>query len=286
MKPLPAADLSGQTRGGNHVERKRSRRTRKSTTRRRYVCGNRKCRRDHGGDPPDRCECGSTKIVGQWLRFEVRVEAAERERWIFCAGREGYLSVSDWIRDTCNGRVRARVLTSSDVQSHNTPREILDVLKPLGRIALDPCSNATSIVRARQAWTVADDGLARAWMVDGLVYVNPPYGDELPIWIRKCSEEAARGAEIVMLVPARSDTQWFGFAAEVADVALWKGRIKYGGNRHPAPFPICLIYFGPRPALFAKAVEKKCVRVLSAVTPAWRRRPSIEPAKVLRKRAA
>lgn len=286
MTPLPAPDLSGQTRGGNRPVGRRSKRARKSTARKRWVCA--KCERDHGGTRPAACGCGSTKFSDERVRIELRVEPGERDRWIFCASREGYFSVSDWIRDTCNGRVRARVLTSSDMQTHNTPPEILSAIKPFGKILLDPCSNAGSIVRARVSWTEQDDGLPRSWLIPGtgIVYVNPPYGEALPTWIRKMIEEAKRGAEIIALVPARTDTQWFDLASTSADVALWKGRITYRGSTNPAPFPICLLYFGPRRALFRKALERKCVRILDAAEPVWRRAKVSTPPAARTKRAA
>jgi hypothetical protein len=244
------------------------------------------------------------------VRFEVRLEPTERDNWIQAAGREGYLGVSDWIRDQCNGRARRRVLFSSDVDSYNTPQEVLDVIAPMGRILLDPCSNENSIVRARVAWTKEDDSLPRSWLLltgefrekttirrsrpnssaeGGFVYCNPPYGDQLPIWIAKMVEEAKRGVEIIGLVPVRTDTQWYELAQTAADVALWRGRLTFGGAPDPAPFASCLLYFGPRHALFRKLLEPHCVRVIDAADPVWRRpkissAPAAAPTK--RRRAA
>ncbi len=272
MTLLLAQDLSGQTASEiRPVVRRRSKRTRKSTARRRWVCA--KCEHDHGAIAPEVCSCGSKKFAPERVRIELRVEPGERDRWKFCAQREGYLGVSDWIRDVCNGRVKSRVLTSSDLMTHNTPAEFLRVLRPMGRIALDPASNAGSIVRSRFKWTEEDDSLPRSWRVSapGYVYVNPPYGDALPIWIRKMIEQAQQGVEILGLVPVRSDTAWFDLAQASADVGLWKGRITFRGAAHPAPFASCVLYFGPRRALFRKTIAPHCVRVLDATAPVWRK---------------
>lgn len=196
-------------------------------------------------------------------RIELRASSGERDAWIQAAGREGYLSLSDWIRDRCNASAQSRVMLSSDHQAWNTPREVLEAIAPLGPIALDPCSNGTSVVGARVAWTIDDDGLACSWTetaAGGLIYVNPPYGDELPRWISRCCLEADCGGEIVALVPARVDTRWWAEALEHGGTAaLWRGRVRYLGARNTAPFPIALIYWGPRVDLFRRALAAQCV---------------------------
>lgn len=41
------------------------------------------------------------------------------------------------------------------------------------------------------------------------MFCNPPYGRELPKWIKKAHDEAEKGALVVMLIPARTDTRAF-----------------------------------------------------------------------------
>lgn len=198
-------------------------------------------------------------------RIELRASYPEREQWIRAAAREGYLSLSDWIRDRLNGAASSRVLLSSDHQAWNTPAEIIDAIKPLGAIALDPCSNGTSIVPALVRWSAGDDGLSpdRDWSstareLGGIVYVNPPFED-LALWIARCSQEADAGAEVIALCPARTDTRWWSAALRAGGVAaLWRGRIRFGGARNVAPFPIALIYWGPRARAFRRALRDRC----------------------------
>lgn len=161
---------------------------------------------------------------------------------------------------------RLAPLMSSRRKDWNTPQIIIDILKPLGPIALDPCSNASSIVPAYLSWSLESDGdsLMRPWCGiegdEGLVYVNPPYGRVLPRWIEKCRIEAAEGREIVALVPSRTDTRWFDNAWLTSDaVAFFRGRLKFLGAPHPAPFPSALIYWGPRRFEFESAVESRCL---------------------------
>lgn len=190
-------------------------------------------------------------------RIALRVTSREREAWTLAAHREGYLSLSDWIRDRLDGAARARAMHSSDHQAFNTPANVLDAIAPMGAIALDPCSNGGSIVPARVRWTVEHDGLAVAWAPQRLrgeiVFVNPPF-DALEAWADRCILEAAAGCEIVLLSPARVDVRWWDRCLEAGAVAaLWRGRLRFLGMGS-APFPAALTYFGPRQALWRRVM--------------------------------
>lgn len=192
-------------------------------------------------------------------KLELRAEPRERDGWIAAATREGYLSLSDWCRDRLNSAARTGVHTSSARQTWNTPEIVIQVItRALGPIALDPCSNPTSIVGARVAWELERDGdsLARPWFPRGRIYVNPPYKRDLPRWVAKIVDayRARRGAlEIVALVPARTDARWWHAAIEGGALAgFWRGRLRFLGARTSAPFPSALLYWGERPDRFRR----------------------------------
>lgn len=191
-------------------------------------------------------------------RINLRVTSRERDAWTLAAHREGYLSLSDWIRDRLDGAARARVMHSADHQAFNTPQKVLDAIAPMGPIALDPCSNDGSIVPARVRWTIEHDGLACAWAPQRLrgeiVFVNPPF-DALEAWADRCILEAAHGCEIVLLSPARVDVRWWDRCLEAGSVAaLWRGRLRFLGMGS-APFPAALNYFGPRQAEWRRVMR-------------------------------
>ena len=156
-------------------------------------------------------------------------------------------------------------LFSSVKQSWNTPEEVLTPVRKLapgGRIAFDPCSNATSIVKAR--WSIIypqNDGLKvswKKWAKDGLTYVNPEYGKALKPWVAKIVHEAKQGLEIVALVPSRTDTKWFYEVFWSANaLCFWKGRIKFLGAPTSAPFPSLVAYWGKRASEFERCFEEK-----------------------------
>lgn len=194
-------------------------------------------------------------------RVELRCESAERDAWVKAAALAGYLSLSDWLRDVANGAARRAPLLSSASEHWCSPRMIVDrVRKIRGAIGLDPCSNAGSIVGAIVAWILARDGdsLARSWAGFGLVYVNPPFGRAIAAWAAKLAREAAAGVEIVGLVPARLETEWWATIREHFDVVVLDRRIAFidpetGEEGDQAPFPVAMIYAGPDPEAFRAA---------------------------------
>ena len=76
------------------------------------------------------------------------------------------------------------------------------------------------------------------------VFCNPPYGRELPKWVKKCFEESKRAEIIVMLIPARTDTRWFhDYIYGKAEIRFIKGRLKFGDGKSRAPFPSMLVIY-------------------------------------------
>ena len=81
-----------------------------------------------------------------------------------------------------------------------------------------------------------------------MVFVNPPFSKELPLWIKKGYEESLKSNTIVVfLIPARTYTIAFHkYLYNKAEIRFIKGRIKFGGSINSAPFPsmICILKGG------------------------------------------
>ena len=153
----------------------------------------------------------------------------------------------------------APVMVSSKIIHWNTPEKVLERVRLLDMhgVGLDPCANKTSSVRAHTEYHEEDDGLSHDWRGHGLVYMNPPYGKALLTWCGKMWEEfrlASDGGardQIVALVPARPDTQWWHrFCAPADAVCFIEGRLKFQGAPAVAPFPSALIYYGAKRHIF------------------------------------
>lgn len=159
-------------------------------------------------------------------------------------------SFDDAVQDLkAQGRppTRKRVMDvhfSSDSPEHYTPDIILELaMRTLGDITLDPCSDAGKNVPAKFHLTKEDDGLSCEW--HGSVFMNPPYGKEIPKWVEKLAKEYHTGNVVsaIALVPARTDTAWFDVLAEFP-VCFVRGRLKFKGNKDAAPFPSAVFFLG------------------------------------------
>ena len=153
-----------------------------------------------------------------------------------------------------------KVLMSSKKSDYCTPECVLDKVRALstdGKIGLDPCYSAEGVTDPTHAYTENINGLIQPWTDKGLVFVNPPYGRGLTRWVQKCSEEAAKGAEIVLLIPARTDTKYFhNYVWNTAqEICFVKGRIVFMGEEHGAPFPSALVYWGDADMTFWKTFK-------------------------------
>lgn len=76
--------------------------------------------------------------------------------------------------------------------------------------------------------------------------MNPPYGRGMDKWIWKAYHESLKGALVVGLVPARTDTAWFhNLAQGKAEIRFIRGRIRFVGAEAGAPFPSMLLVWRP-----------------------------------------
>jgi site-specific DNA-methyltransferase (adenine-specific) len=130
-----------------------------------------------------------------------------------------------------------------------TPRELFATLDAEFNFTLDAAASATNAKHSHY-FTEADDALNRAWTdragQPAVAFVNPPYGRRIGAWIEKAIRETRRGATVVMLVPARTDTVWFQELIEHADeIRLIAGRVTFEGATEPAPFPSAIAVLKP-----------------------------------------
>ena len=141
-----------------------------------------------------------------------------------------------------------------------TPPEYVNEIRKFfsGSIALDPCSNSDSIVRANTEYSLPEtNGLAESWNYPS-IFVNPPYGNDrekgtkIINWLQKCSEAHSQyEAEVLALVPVATNTRhWkdYVFGAATAITFLYDTRLKFLVNGQDggkgAPMSCAMIYWG------------------------------------------
>ena len=144
---------------------------------------------------------------------------------------------------------RLAVHFSSAKQTWGTPVHIFAALdKKYGPFCLDAAADALN-AKCPVYFDESQDSLKQEWAPYGKVFLNPPYKG-IAAWIEKCVVESRKGAYIVVLMPARTDTRYFHdhiYNKKYVDIVFLKGRIKFQGAPAAAPFPSMLAIFKPRP---------------------------------------
>lgn len=113
-----------------------------------------------------------------------------------------------------------RSAESDEQKEWYTPRWVFDGL-PIC-FDLDPCAALHYKTPARHHFTKEDDGLSQDWSPYGSVWLNPPYGKDIPAWLGKL---VAHGDGMV-LVFTRTDNGWF-HAYPPQAIFFFKGRISF-----------------------------------------------------------
>lgn len=138
--------------------------------------------------------------------------------------------------------MKTDVVFKSASEEWATPQDFFDVLNAEFWFTLDPCATHENH-KCAQYFTKEDDGLAQDWGNE-TVFCNPPYGNKIRLWVEKCREHGKRGGTAVLLLPARTDTRWFhDLIYHQAEIRFVRGRLKFGGSQHNAPFPSMVVIF-------------------------------------------
>jgi len=141
-----------------------------------------------------------------------------------------------------------------------TPIWILDLVRAMGPIALDPCSNPWSMVGAEVSYSARRgvDGLATPWdfvlrtlEIQGSIFVNPPYSKPGP-WCDAARDAARAGRQVFVLSKLDPSTQWSATLRGVASARVdFYKRISFDGGAHKTGmFPSTLVYCGAFPLEF------------------------------------
>lgn len=114
-----------------------------------------------------------------------------------------------------------------------TPRDFYEQLDAEFHFNFDPCPLGGN-----------EDGRSTLFVswAEKRVFCNPPYGPEIPKFLKRWVE-----AELaVFLIPARTDTRWFHEIClpSAREIRFIKGRLRFGEGKHPAPFPSMVVVFG------------------------------------------
>lgn len=135
-----------------------------------------------------------------------------------------------------------KLMFSSKDQTWETPIEFFNKINKEFSFDLDVCA-VPETAKCEKYFTPEIDGLSQDWK--GNCWMNPHYGRQIGKWIEKAYTESLKGATVVCLIPARTDTRyWHEFIFPYAyEIRFIKGRLKFGNSDNSAPFPSALVIF-------------------------------------------
>lgn len=132
---------------------------------------------------------------------------------------------------------------SSKSHEWTTPQWLFDALDREFGFTLDPRATKEN-AKCDRYFTSEENGLEQDW-TDEACFCNPPYGSQIGKWVSKAFESSLRGAVCVLLLPARTDTNWFHRYCLKGEIRFFKGRLKFGDGTNSAPFPSMIVVFRP-----------------------------------------
>jgi phage N-6-adenine-methyltransferase len=137
---------------------------------------------------------------------------------------------------------------TSDSGEWETPSVFYDQLDEIFDFTLDVCASEHN-KKEDNYFSKETDGLSQSWGAHRC-FMNPPYGNDIKLWVEKARKEGAKEALVVCLLPARTDTKWFhDNIPDALAVKFIKGRLKFkngGETESSAPFPSMVVVFGKK----------------------------------------
>jgi len=144
-------------------------------------------------------------------------------------------------------------------QDYGTPRDLIAAVEwRWGKLHVDLAARADNtkcelfISPERDSLSVpwCDFSKEPLWGGHPLCWLNPPFED-LGAWAKKCKEESAKGARIVMLTPASIGAEWFAdYCEHHAKVVALRPRITFEGCKDSYPKDCMLTLWGMGPPSF------------------------------------
>lgn len=130
-------------------------------------------------------------------------------------------------------------------QDWETPQDMFDRLNEEYRFEVDLAASEKN-AKCSTYYSAEQDAMKLEWR--GRCWLNPPYGateGKLRDWVKKAYEETRKdGCMVVMLIPARTNTNWWHeYCMKAREIRFLQGRPKFGDASHGLPQPLALVVF-------------------------------------------
>ena len=144
-------------------------------------------------------------------------------------------------------------LTSSLTDEWATPQDLFNTLHSEFNFNLDVCADLNNH-KVPKYFDKDMNGLIQDWGTH-TCWMNPPYGRDIIKWVKKAAISARGGAVVVGLLPARTDTKWWGYVMQASELRFIKGRLKFGNSKTAAPFPSVIAIWGTPTTPVIKVIQ-------------------------------
>ena len=134
-------------------------------------------------------------------------------------------------------------------QTWETPDPLFQCLDNEFNFEVDLAANSKN-TKCKKFISIEQNALNIPWQ--GIGWLNPPYGGT--------QENAIKRWVVVMLIPARTNTEWWhNFCMKAKEIRFIRGRPKFKGNIHGLPQPLAIIVFeNTNKKTKLKSYEVKC----------------------------
>lgn len=134
-------------------------------------------------------------------------------------------------------------MPKSKSQSWATPWWLFDELDYEFGFTVDAAASRENCKLDRY-WTEETNGLEKDWSGER-VFVNPPFAvADLRQWVEKAYEETRKeNTTVVMIVPVKSDQDWWHKYGVKSEVRFVRGRVTFQNAKGTYPGPVAVLVF-------------------------------------------
>jgi phage N-6-adenine-methyltransferase len=129
-----------------------------------------------------------------------------------------------------------------------TTQSLFDILNKEFHFTIDLAASSKN-TKVKTYFTKEDDALKQKWV--GVCWLNPPFGEkggnQLKHFVEKAHHEFLKNSNtVVMLVPARTNTNWWRkYCSNAKEIRFITGRPNFVGCTHGLMQPLAVIVFAP-----------------------------------------
>jgi phage N-6-adenine-methyltransferase len=148
---------------------------------------------------------------------------------------------------------KSPALFSGKYTEYGTPECLYHELNSKFHFTLDAATTEDNPLGTPKFYTKKDNGLTKSWAGES-VFLNPPYGRDISLWVRKAFDsiyvDRLKAKLVVLLLPCRMDTEWmhrYILHTKNSEIEFVRGRLKFKSihniKDNTAPFPSLICIF-------------------------------------------